>query len=127
MQYRLMAKTAQTRVPVHNLNLLSDDNITKDRKEREDGGHGRFAVDDEKGDVIDFQTVGEIADSGAAFVGMGDNDDFVAKVDEFGAELVDVRFDAAGLREEEIGDHGDVVRHFRRGWPFWVCTLVEGE
>jgi hypothetical protein len=25
--------------------------------------------------------------------------------------LVDVGFDTAGLREEEVADHGDVVRH----------------
>ena len=63
--------------------------------------------------MVDFEAVGEIADAGAAFVGVGDDDDFVAAVDELGGELVDVAFNAAGLGEEEVADHGDVVRHFQ--------------
>lgn len=112
MQNRLMAQTAQTRMTMHNLNLLSDDNISKNRKEGKHGGESGFAVDDEEGDVVDFEAVGEVADSRAAFVGVGDDDDLVAAVDEFGGELVDVGFNAAGLGEEEVADHGDVVGHF---------------
>ena len=63
--------------------------------------------------MVDLEAVGEIADAGAAFVGVGDDDDFVAAVDELGGELVDVAFNAAGLGEEEVADHGDVVRHCR--------------
>ena len=63
--------------------------------------------------MVDFEAVCEIADAGAAFVGVGDDDDFVAAVDELGGELVDVGFNAAGLGEEEVADHGDVVRHFQ--------------
>ncbi len=62
--------------------------------------------------MVDFETVGEVAHAGSAGVGVGDDDDFVAAVDEFGGELVDVGFDAAGLGEEEVADHGDVVGHF---------------
>lgn len=62
--------------------------------------------------MVDFEAVGEIADSRATLVGMGYDDDFVTAVDEFGGELVDVRFDAAWLGKEEVGDHGDVVGHF---------------
>ena len=47
---------------------------------------------------------------------MSDNYHFVAAVDEFGGELIDVAFDAAGLGEEEIADHGDVVGHFGYLW-----------
>lgn len=59
--------------------------------------------------MIDFNAVGQIADSFAVVVGVGDDDHFVAAVDELGGELVDMGFDAAGLRKEEVADHGDVV------------------
>lgn len=42
---------------------------------------------------------------------MCDDDDLVATIDELGGELVDVAFNAAGLGEKEVADHGDVVRH----------------
>ena len=61
--------------------------------------------------MVDLETVGEIADAGSASIGMGDDDDLVAAVDELGRELVDVAFNAAGLGEEEVADHGDVVGH----------------
>lgn len=62
--------------------------------------------------MVDLETVGEVADTGAlAGVGVGYDDDFVTAVDEFRGELVDMGFNATGLREEEIADHGDVVGH----------------
>lgn len=99
-------------MPMHNFYALSYHNIAEYREEGKYGRERRLAVDDEEGDVVDFETIGEVADTSAAFVGMGYNDDLVATVDEFGGELVDVRFDAAGLGEEEVGDHGDVIGHF---------------
>ena len=72
--------------------------------------------------MVDFETVCEIADAGSALVGVGDDDDLVAAVDELGGELVDVAFNAAGLGEEEVADHGDVVGHF--GGLRWC--LIEG-
>lgn len=78
-----MTQTAQTGVAVDNLDSFSDDNIPEDRKEGEDGWKGGFAVDDEEGDVVDLEAIGEISDAGSAFVGMRDDDDFVAAVYEF--------------------------------------------
>lgn len=109
MQNRLMTQRAQTRMPMHNLNLLADANIAKDGEEGEHGRKRRVAVDDEEGHVVDLEPVGQIADALAVVVGVGDDDDFVAAVDQLAGDLVDVRFDAAGLREEEVADHGDVV------------------
>lgn len=68
--------------------------------------------------MIDLEAVVEIADSLAVIVGVRDDDDLVASVDEFARELVYVRLDAAGLGEEEVANHGDVVgfaRHFSVG------------
>ena len=113
MQNRLMAQTAQTGMPMHNLNLLPQHDIPENRKKGKHGRERGFSVNDKEGHVVDLEAVGEIADAGAAFVGVGDDDDFVAAVDELGGELVDVAFNAAGLGEKEVADHGDVVRHFQ--------------
>lgn len=59
--------------------------------------------------MIDLEAVVEIADSLAIIVGVRDDDDLVASVDEFARELVYVRLDAAGLWEEEVANHSDVV------------------
>jgi hypothetical protein len=83
MQNRLKTETAQTGVAVHDLNLLPDDNVAENREKGKHGREGRLPVDDEEGDMVDFESIGEVADSGAAFVGMSDDDDFMAAVDEF--------------------------------------------
>ena len=54
MKYSFMAHTAEARVTVDNLNLLSYDDITEYWKERKYGRHSRFSVDDEEGDMVDF-------------------------------------------------------------------------
>ena len=111
-----MAKTAQAPMAMDNLYPLADTDVTQDRKTREDGGERRLTVDDKKGDVVDFEAIGEVADAFAVIVGVGDDDDLVAAVDELAGELVDVGFDAAGLGEEEVADHGDVVGATGMGW-----------
>lgn len=68
---------------MYDLYALSDDNVSEDWKEGEDGRKGGFAVDDEEGYMINLQTVGEISDSCATLVGMGDDYDFVSAVYEF--------------------------------------------
>jgi hypothetical protein len=83
MQYRLMAQTTQTSMSVYNPNALAYDNVAEDGEEGEDGGEGCFAVDDPKGDVVDFEAVGQVAYAFAAGVSVCDDDDFVAAVDEF--------------------------------------------
>ena len=83
MQYSLAAKATQTGMPVDNLNLFANDDISEYGEEREERRHGRLAVDDEEGYMVDFETVGEVAYAGATFVGVGYDDDFVSAVDEF--------------------------------------------
>jgi hypothetical protein len=97
---------------MNNLDLLADDNIAEDREEREDGGKGGFSVDDEERHIVDLEAVGKISYSSSSFVCMGDDDNFVPTVNELGGQLVDVTFDAAGLWEEAVADHSNVVRHF---------------
>lgn len=109
VQDGLVAKRAEAAMAMDDFNLLADADVAQYGEEGEDGGEGRRAVDDEEGHVVDFEAVVEVANALAIVVVMGDDDDFVASVDELAGELVDVRFDAAGLGEEEVADHGDVV------------------
>ena len=106
-----MAQTTQARMPMHNLNPLSQNHIPKYREKGKHSRERRFPIDDKERHVVDFETIGQIADPRSAFISMGDDDDLVAAIDELGGELVDVAFNAAGLGEEEVADHGDVVGH----------------
>lgn len=67
---------------MHDLDLFSNDDIAEDRKEGEDCWKRGLSIYDEKRDVIDFETVGQISDSCAAFVGVSYDDDLMAPVDE---------------------------------------------
>ena len=96
---------------MYNLDLLSNDDIAEDWKEGEYGWKGRCTVDDEKGDMVYFKAVREISHSRAPVVGVRYNNNFVSSIDELGGELVDMAFDSARLRKEEIADHGDIVWH----------------
>ena len=130
MQYSLMTQTAQTSMPMHNLNLLSKYDIPKDREEGKDSRESSFPVDDKERHMIDLEAVGQISNTRSPFIRVGDDDDFVATVDELGGELVDVAFNTAGLGEEEVADHGDVVRHFRifegpGSRKFWIRERID--
>lgn len=88
VQDSFTAKSAHTGVSMDNLDLFSNDDIPEDREERKDSWHCRFAIDDEKRDMVDLEAIGEIPDSGPAFVGMSDDDDFVAAIDKFLFDLL---------------------------------------
>lgn len=116
MQDALVAQTAEAAMAVDNLDTLPNADVAQNGKEGEDGGERGVTVDDEKGHVVDLEAVCEVADALAVVVGVRDDDDLVAAVDELARDLVDVRLDAAGLGEEEVADHGDVVRSARHVW-----------
>lgn len=84
MQYSFMAKTAQTCVAMHNLNLLAYDNVPKYGEEREDGWEGSGAVHDQERDVVDLEAIREVSYSGSPFIGVSDDYYFVAAVDQLG-------------------------------------------
>lgn len=83
MQYGLVTKIAKTRMAMNNLNLLSYDDVPKDREERKDGWERSFAVYDEEWHVVDFKTIGEVSNACPPGIRMGYYDYFVATVDEF--------------------------------------------
>jgi hypothetical protein len=95
VQNGLETQVAQAGMAMDNFNLLPDDDVSKDWKEGEDGGEGGLAVYDEEGYVVDLEAIGQISNAGSTFVCMGDDDDFVAAIDEFGGELVYMRLDSA--------------------------------
>ena len=106
-----MAEAAEAGMAMNYFNLLPDYDVPKYWKEGEDRWHRRLSVNDEKRDMVDFESIGKVVDSCTAFVGMSDHDDLVAAVDELRGELVDVAFNSSWLRKEEVAYHGDVVRH----------------
>lgn len=83
MKYGLVAEVAEAGMAVNYLDLLADDNVPEDWEEREDGGEGGFTVDSPERNVVDFEAVGEVANACPTLVRMGDDDDFVATIDEF--------------------------------------------
>lgn len=110
VQDAFVAQTAETAVTMNNLDALTNADVAEDGEEGKYCGEGGLAVDDEEGHVVNLEAIGEVADALAVVVGVGDDDDLVAAVDELAGELVDVRLDAAGLREEEVADHGNAIR-----------------
>ena len=81
VQNGFVAEATKTGMPMHNLNLFSQDDVAENWEERENGGECRFTVDDKERDVIDFETVGQIAYSCTTFIGMCDDDDLMAAID----------------------------------------------
>lgn len=81
VQNGFMAEATQTGMSMDNLDLFSQDDVAENWKERENGGKGRFTVDNQERDMIDLETIGKVAYSRTTFVGMGDDDDLMAAVD----------------------------------------------
>ena len=82
MENSLLTETTQARMPMDNLNLLADHDVSEYGDEGEDCGHRRLAVDNEKGYMVDLESVRKVANPGAAFIRMGDDDDFMSAVDQ---------------------------------------------
>ena len=111
MQDSLVTQTTQACMPMHDLNLLSEDDIPEYWEEGEDGRKSRFSIDDKKRYMVDLETIRKVPNASSPFIRVSDDDDFMTTVDELSRELVDVAFNAAGLGEKEIADHRDVVWH----------------
>jgi hypothetical protein len=82
MQDSFVAETAQACMAMNNFNLLSNNNVPKIWEEREDGWEGRGAIYDKEGDVVDFETIGEIPNASSAIICMRDDDNLVSAVDQ---------------------------------------------
>ena len=96
---------------MYNLNPLPKDDIAEDGEEREDSRHSRFAINDQKGDIIYFQAVCEMPYSSTILICVSDNDDLVSSIDELGGKLIYMAFNSSRLREKKVADHCDIVRH----------------
>jgi hypothetical protein len=70
-------------MPVDDLDALTYHDVSEDGKEGENGRKCRLAVDNEEGDVVDLEAVRKISHTGSTGVGMGDNNDLVAAINEF--------------------------------------------
>ena len=83
MQYCLVAQIAETGMPVYNFDALPYYDIAEYWEKGEDGREGRFAVDDEERDVIDFQAIGEVSNTRPSGICMRYDYDFVTTINEF--------------------------------------------
>lgn len=83
MKNSLSTEATQTSMAMNYVNLLPDDDVAEYGEKREDGRECRFAVDDEEWNMVDLQSIGEVSDSSASFVCMGNNYDFVSPIDKF--------------------------------------------
>ena len=82
MQNCFMAQATQTSMAMHNFDLLPDDNISENGKERKDSRHSRLSIYYKEWDMIDLEAIGEISDACPALIRMSDNNDFVTTVYE---------------------------------------------
>ena len=88
-----MTETTETCMAVNDLYLLADYDIAKDREEGKDGREGGLSVDDKERYVVDFETVGEISNSGTTLVCMSDYDDLVSSIDKLLRIVGEIRRD----------------------------------
>jgi hypothetical protein len=77
-----MADATQTCMPMYNLDSFSNDDISKDGEEGEDGWKRSTPVDDPEWDVVYFYAVGKKSHATSSFVCVRYYDDFVAAIDE---------------------------------------------
>ena len=83
MEDRFAAEAAETRMAMHDFNLLPNHDIAEYGEEGKHGREGRFSVDHEERNVVDLEAIGEVSNSCPAFVCVGNDDHFMAAVDQF--------------------------------------------
>lgn len=83
MKYCLTAEVAQASVSMDDLDGLSDNNVAEHWEKGEDGWECGLAVYGPEGNIVDLEAIGKIADPCAALVCVGNDDDFVATINEF--------------------------------------------
>lgn len=75
---------------MYDLNALANHNVSKYREEGEDCWECRLAIDDQEGNIIDFEAIGQVSHACSTSVGMGDDNDFMSAINEFlvGSEMI---------------------------------------
>lgn len=64
------------------LYTLSDDYVSEDGEKGEDGRKGSLAINDEERYVVDLEAIGQVSDSSATLVGVGNDYNFMSAVYE---------------------------------------------
>lgn len=101
---------------MNDLDLLTNDDISEDGEKGEDGRECGLSIDDHKRDMVNLEAIHKVTHACSTFVIMSDDNDFMASINQLRRELVDVTFNSAGLGEEHVTDHGDIVRHLGDCW-----------
>ena len=116
MQDSFMTHAAHACMAMNDLYLLPYNDIAEDGEKREDRRKGTGAEHDEEWDMVDFEAIRKISDTGSILVRVRDDYNFVSSVDELRRELIDVTFDSSWLWKEEVANHGNVIRHCDNNW-----------
>lgn len=82
MEDSFMTETTETRVAVYNFDTLANHDVSKDREEGKNRRERSFSIDDQKWDVIHFQSIREVAYSGPSLIGMSYNHNLMTSVYE---------------------------------------------
>lgn len=96
---------------MYDFDLFSNDDVPKDREEREDCRERCFAVNDKKGNMVHFEAIREVPYSCPSFIRVCYYYDLVSSIDKLRGQLIDVAFDSSRLWVEEIADHSNIVGH----------------
>jgi hypothetical protein len=83
MQNSFVAQATKTSMAMYNLDALADHNVAEYGEEGENGGERRLAVDDQEWDIVDLEAIGKVSHASSTGVGVGDDNDLVASIDEF--------------------------------------------
>ena len=84
MKNGFMTQAAKACMSMDYLYLLSKDDISEYRKERENRGESGLPVDDEERHMVHLESVGQVSHPSSAFVGMSNDHNLVTTIDEFG-------------------------------------------
>jgi hypothetical protein len=83
MQNSFVAQATKASMAMYDLDSFADHNVAEDGKEGEDSGERRLAVDDQEGDIVDLEAICKVSHACSASVGVSDDNDLVAPIDEF--------------------------------------------
>lgn len=103
-----MAEGGEGLVAVNKVDGFADEDLAENRECTEEGRKGGVAVDDDRGNVVDFEAASQISDAPPAPIGMGDDDYLVAALHQALGVIEQMAFDSSHAGVEEIRYHADV-------------------
>ena len=98
---------------VHDVDALAQQNVSEEGNGREYRREDTPIVEDEEGQVVDFETVAQPPDAAPLVICVCEHDNAMSKRDQTLAQVVDVCLHATRVRTEEVGDKTSMRLHCR--------------